>query len=303
MPARSPRWPVSPGRMSRSSPRSSRRISAISAASRRSPTRRPRILRGLEPGGVAVLPADSPLLPRLRAAAGDARVVTFGSSAGADGAADADRSGCRRQRRHRRDRRPATLRFRLNAPGRHMAMNALAALAAGAATAASTRDAAVAALAGLRPVAGRGAAPPHRRAAAAPRCCWTRATTPTAPRCAPRSPCCALQPATRRIAVLGDMLELGDAGPAEHAALAAGRRRGGRPAVRLRPADAPPVRRAARRAARRASPRSAGARADRGRRASQPGDAVLVKGSLGSRMKLVVQRARRAGAADRAEAA
>ncbi len=31
-----------------------------------------RILRGLEPGGVAVLPADSPLLARLRAAAGGA---------------------------------------------------------------------------------------------------------------------------------------------------------------------------------------------------------------------------------------
>ena len=30
-----------------------------------------------------------------------------------------------------------------------------------------------------------------------------------------------LQPATRRVAILGDMLELGDAGPAEHAALAA----------------------------------------------------------------------------------
>ncbi len=31
------------------------------------------ILRALEPGGVAVLPADTPLLPRLRAAAGQAR--------------------------------------------------------------------------------------------------------------------------------------------------------------------------------------------------------------------------------------
>ena len=33
----------------------------------------------------------------------------------------------------------------------------------------------------------------------------------------------ALQPARRRVAVLGDMLELGDEGPAEHAGLAAGR--------------------------------------------------------------------------------
>ena len=38
----------------------------------------------LEPGGVAVLPADTPLLPRLRAAAGEARIVTFGEARAAD---------------------------------------------------------------------------------------------------------------------------------------------------------------------------------------------------------------------------
>ena len=47
-----------------------------------------------------------------------------------------------------------------------------------------------------------------------------------------------LQPARRRIAVLGDMLELGDEGPAEHAALAEAVVAVGGLPVHLRPADA-----------------------------------------------------------------
>ena len=42
------------------------------------------ILRGLLPGGVAVLPADNPLIARLRDAAGDARIMTFGAARAAD---------------------------------------------------------------------------------------------------------------------------------------------------------------------------------------------------------------------------
>ena len=42
------------------------------------------ILRPLEPGGIAVLPADTPMLPRLRAAAGSGRIVTFGAAPTAD---------------------------------------------------------------------------------------------------------------------------------------------------------------------------------------------------------------------------
>ncbi|MBN8910358.1 MAG: UDP-N-acetylmuramoyl-tripeptide--D-alanyl-D-alanine ligase, partial [Rhodospirillales bacterium] len=97
-----------------------------------------------------------------------------------------------------------------------------------------------------------------------------------------------LQPARRRIAVLGDMLELGEAGPSEHAALA--------PEV-LRSADlvfaCGPLMRtlwdavpADRRAAH--APDSA-ALAPLVAAAVRPGDAILVKGSLGSRMKTVVQ--------------
>ena len=59
------------------------------------------IVQGLEPGGVAVLPADTPLLPRLRAAAGEARIVDL--RRGADRGCAADRSGDgRRWQRHRR---------------------------------------------------------------------------------------------------------------------------------------------------------------------------------------------------------
>ncbi len=98
-----------------------------------------------------------------------------------------------------------------------------------------------------------------------------------------------LQPATRRIAVLGDMLELGDAGPAEHRALAADGR-GRRPTclfacgplMRDLFAAVPAARCAART---RRIPRR-WRRSSRG--ALAPGDAVLIKGSLGSRMKLVV---------------
>src|SRR5271166_1597213 len=87
------------------------------------------IMCGLEPGGVAVLPADSPLLPRLRAAAGGVRVVTFGAAPAADVrlvelVADAEGSDVVADVHGQR------MRFRLNAPGRHMAMNALAAIAA-----------------------------------------------------------------------------------------------------------------------------------------------------------------------------
>src|ERR1700733_10673909 len=86
------------------------------------------LLRALLPDGVAVLPADSPLLPRLRLAAGAARVVTFGASLGANVRltqlnADADGSDVGVEVHGH------PVRFRLNAPGRHMAMNALAAIA------------------------------------------------------------------------------------------------------------------------------------------------------------------------------
>lgn len=246
------------------------------------------ICQGLEPGGVAVLPADSPLLPRLRAAAGNARVVTFGTAADADvrlvqADADADGSDVVAEAGGK------TLRFRLNAPGRHMALNALAALAAISGPITQAEDTvfrAARALESFTPVTGRGT----RRHVTVPggsallldesyngNGASTRAALAVL----------ALQPATRRIAVLGDMLELGDAGPAEHAGLAGPVTQAadrlftcGR-LMRHLFDTVPPHIRAAHAA-------DAAALAPIVAQQVAPGDAILVKGSLGSRMKTIV---------------
>ena len=97
----------------------------------------------------------------------------------------------------------------------------------------------------------------------------------------------ALQPAGRRIAVLGDMLELGGEGPAEHSALlgpvaqAADLLFTCGPLMRGLFESAPP-------ALRGGHAEDSAALAPIVAAALRPGDAVLVKGSLGSRMKRVV---------------
>jgi UDP-N-acetylmuramoyl-tripeptide--D-alanyl-D-alanine ligase len=96
-----------------------------------------------------------------------------------------------------------------------------------------------------------------------------------------------LQPARRRIAVLGDMLELGEVGPAEHRALAADVAAAADclftcgPLTREIFAAVPATLRGA-------HAKDSAALAAILTHALEPGDAVLVKGSLGSRMKLVV---------------
>jgi UDP-N-acetylmuramoyl-tripeptide--D-alanyl-D-alanine ligase len=242
------------------------------------------IMHGLEPGSVAILPADSPLLPRMLAAAGDARVVTFGASPSADvrlinietnaeaSAITAAISG-------------ETLRFRLNVPGHHMAMNALAAIAAALQLRAEP-DAVVAALQGFAPFAGRGA---RRQIAVAGGTALLLDDSYNANPASMRAALAvlALQPGKRHIAVLGDMLELGDAGPSEHAAMA----NDVTAAADLLFACGPLMRHlfdalpAARTAVHRAD---AASLAPIVANAIEPGDVVLVKGSLASHMKLVV---------------
>jgi UDP-N-acetylmuramoyl-tripeptide--D-alanyl-D-alanine ligase len=175
------------------------------------------IMRGLEPGGIAVLPADSPQLPRLLAAASGITVMTFGIDPAADvrlldAEADADGSVLRVSIVGRE----ASL--RLNAPGRHMAMNALAALAA-VASLGLDPDQAVAALQEFVPLAGRGS----RREVAIPGGSFLlldESYNGNGASIRAALDVLRLQPARRRIAVLGDMLELGAEGPAEHAGLA-----------------------------------------------------------------------------------
>jgi len=241
------------------------------------------IMAGLEPGGVAVLPADSPMLPRLLARA--PAFLLFGTSPKADArliSAHSDAEGTEVTVAFG-DRRGN---FRLAAPGRHMANNALAALA-GAVALGADLDRSVAALEGFAPVAGRGA----RRPIAVG--CGTallldESYNASAVAVRAALSVLALQPARRRVVVLGDMLELGDEGPAEHAnlapdiAAAADLLFACGPLMRL-PYDAMP------REKRGAHAADSAALAAIVAAALQPGDVVLVKGSLGSRMKLIVQ--------------
>lgn len=182
------------------------------------------IFDGLEPGGTAVLNADNPLIARLTAAAeakGVARIVTFGAAEGAGvrlkdltlkpdcSVAVADVLGT-----------PVT--FKVAMPGRHIVQNMLAVLAAAKLVGADLALAALA-LSRMQPPPGRGvpvaltvkggtatlldesynANPASMRAAID-----VLGRTPVGPR-------------GRRIAVLGDMLELGEDGEAHHAGLAA----------------------------------------------------------------------------------
>jgi UDP-N-acetylmuramoyl-tripeptide--D-alanyl-D-alanine ligase len=175
------------------------------------------IMAGLEPGGIAVLPADSEQLGRLRAAAGGALVMTFGTDRAADVRlvhleADADGSLIHVEILGR------TASLRLNAPGQHMAMNALATLAVVAALGLEPTQA-IDALEAFEPLTGRGA-----RREIAVRCgtalLLDESYNGNGASMRAALDVLRLQPARRRIAVLGDMLELGDEGPAEHAALA-----------------------------------------------------------------------------------
>ena len=242
------------------------------------------VLSGMDKGGVAVLPADSPLLPRLLSAAGTRRVLTFGLNPAADvrlveAQADADGSHVEAEVRGR------TVRMRINAPGPHMAMNAMAALAA---IAALELDAAVAchALEGFRPLPGRGA----RRKVPVPDgnlLLLDESYNGNGASMRAALEVLRLQPARRRIAVLGDMLELGPEGPAEHASLAKAAAASADRLFVCGPLmrhlfDAVPA------AIRGAHAADSEALAPIVAAALRAGDAVLVKGSLGSRMRRVV---------------
>jgi UDP-N-acetylmuramoyl-tripeptide--D-alanyl-D-alanine ligase len=242
------------------------------------------IMTGLVPGGVAVLPLDSPQFPRLRDAAGTAHVMTFGTAPGATGRlvgfeADADGSVVLAEIRGRE------VRFRLNAPGQHMAMNAIAALTAAHAFGLD-RGMAARSLEAFVPLGGRGA----RRRLTLPRgtvLLLDESYNGNGASMRAALDVLSLQPATRRIAVLGDMLELGEAGPAEHGALAAAVARSADLVFACGPLmrhlyDAVPP------ALRGAHAGDSAALAPIVAQAVAAGDAILVKGSLGSRMKRVV---------------
>jgi UDP-N-acetylmuramoyl-tripeptide--D-alanyl-D-alanine ligase len=179
------------------------------------------IFQGLVPGGAAIIKRDNPHFDRLRVRAEieSARVVSFAIDAGADVSAIAFLPGDDGSEVTARVR-DKLVTFRLAIPGRHIVENALGVIAALDAAGADV-ETAVSALATLAPPGGRGlrtrlfiaggdallidesynANPASMRAALA-----TLATVPRA-----KFP--------RRIAVLGDMLELGAEAAALHRGL------------------------------------------------------------------------------------
>lgn len=239
------------------------------------------LLEGLPPEGVAILPAETAFLPQLRAAAGKRQVVTFGGVGAVPllaFAGDAEASTVRTAIGGQE------INFRLGVPGRHMAENALAVLAAAAALGFDPA-AAAAALAGFTGLAGRGA---RRRLRLPVGEITLIDESYNASPAALRAALAVLgAQAGRRLAVLGDMLELGEAGPGEHASLAAEAAANADLVFTAGPLMAELF------AAIPAGARGAHA-ADSGALAPllvshlRAGDVVLVKGSLGSRMSLVI---------------
>jgi len=245
------------------------------------------IFRGLEPGGIAVLPADSPHLPRLRELAeraGAARVIGFGEGEGADARLlDAglgpDGSDVVMSLEGRR------LAYRIGAPGRHWVVNSLAIVASAFALGADPALAA-AALAGFEAPKGRGRR--HRIERGGGPITLIDESYNANP-ASMRAALALLENAPgRRIAALGDMLELGERGPELHAELAGEIERLGidrvytvGPLMRRLHDALPPKRRGEWRE----NATQLSLILDR---ALQKGDTLLVKGSLGSRMGAIV---------------
>lgn len=182
------------------------------------------IFAGLEPGGTAIINRDNPHYERLRIHAQRCagRIVTFGEHSEADVRAtliapDADGVDVEALVSGRR------LSYRLGTPGRHNALNSLAVLAGVEALGADV-DKAAADLGGIRPVDGRGARQIIRLPGGGSFTLLDESynANPASMRAA-LSILGAVRPAPggRRIAVLGDMLELGRASPELHAGLAA----------------------------------------------------------------------------------
>ncbi len=241
------------------------------------------LLAALPPSGTAVIPHASPFDAVLRAAApATGRVLTFGTSAAADAHPTSLESGPDGTT-VQADIAGQPVRFRLHAPGAHMVANALATLLAAHAAGLEPQRAA-AALEAFRPGPGRGL----RRQLSGGITLLDESYNASVASIRAALAVLATLPATRRIAVLGDMLELGAFAQTEHESLAPDVARAADllyacgPHTRALYDRVPPALRAAHAA-------SAEDLAPIVALAVRPGDAVLVKGSLGSRMRVIVQ--------------
>jgi UDP-N-acetylmuramoyl-tripeptide--D-alanyl-D-alanine ligase len=176
------------------------------------------IFGGLKPGGTAVLNRDDrhfAQLERLAAAAGCARVIGFGAAAGAEARlreAELDPTGSDVVM----TLGGTEIAYRIGAPGHHWVINSLGVLACAAALGADP-GAAAQALAGFRPPKGRGER--HRLRRRGGEIVLIDESYNANP-ASMRAALALLETAPgRRLAALGDMLELGEHAPALHAAL------------------------------------------------------------------------------------
>jgi UDP-N-acetylmuramoyl-tripeptide--D-alanyl-D-alanine ligase len=249
------------------------------------------IFLGLEPGGSALLNRDNPHYARLAAAAeaAGARVVAFGEDPAADArlvklSLQAESSTVEARILG------ADVTYKLGAPGRHLVMNSLAVLAAASLAGADLALAALA-LAELEPPSGRG----QRIALSLPGG-GSALLIDESYNANPASMAAAINvlgqaaigPRGRRIAVLGDMLELGRTGPSLHGGLAEAVRANG---IDLVYCCGPLMRNLwdALSAGKRGGYAESSADLESQVVAAvRAGDAVMVKGSLGSKMKVIV---------------
>jgi UDP-N-acetylmuramoyl-tripeptide--D-alanyl-D-alanine ligase len=249
------------------------------------------IFEGVEPGGAAVLNRDNPQFARLQRRAkklGISRIVSFGADAKSEArlidvslhatcsAVHADILG-------------QNVTYKLGVPGRHMAMNSLAVLSAAALAGADLALAALA-LSQLEPTAGRGVRRVLELASGEATLIDESYNANPASMAAALNVLgqAAVGPHGRRIAVLGDMLELGPTGPALHRGLV--------DAVKANRIDlvyccGPLMRNlwdALSTGKRGGYAESAAALEAQAVGAIRAGDAVMIKGSLGSKMKTIV---------------
>ncbi len=246
-----------------------------------------RIFAGMA-GGVAILESDGAQVDFLRSAAraqGAGRIATFGE----DATADVRLIDCRLDENGSDVSALVSgtvLRYRVGAAGRHWVRNSMAVLAVvdcvGGDVAAAARD-----LASVEAPAGRGARRPVAIGGGVAELVdesWN--ASPTSVRATLAT--LAMRSGGRRVLVLGDMLELGPDAVAMHVGLAPDIRAAGVDVVfgcgpmTERLLDALPG------GLRGGHAPDSGRLAQRVVEALRPGDIVVVKGSLGSKMKVVV---------------
>ena len=254
------------------------------------------IFERLPPDGAALVPADSDLVLRLIARArqsGVERILSFGENASSDArlvARTEDSHGMRVEA----DVLGRVHAFRIGAAGAHMAQNAVAALLAVAVLDGDVAQAAEA-LASFSALKGRGARYALPLAGGSIQIIDESYNANPASMRAALAILGSTNPRGRRIAVLGDMLELGRDSPSLHAALADSVEQARADLVFACGRDMRALFEALPESRRGAWGETSSAVAPKIVGALRAGDEVLIKGSLGSRMAVILEALRVGG--------